>query len=529
MRIWLGRVCVLALGLFVSLPARAQSVPKPGDEYEDTAVVGFKIKMPSGWQYVPPQPGDDNKIGSYTAGEAGLIRRQADGRPLFQCDIELLKFVRTPKPEATAEENGKPRFTRPVIENFSAFLSSRGGKWKLESKKEVTVAKLASVRYVYLGEEDKVPIRMLAYEYKLRPDCDVAVMFFGPGEDKKWGKFESAYDSMGKSFKSLALASTGATGPRGETMRDKKRFALETQLAAQPGWQLYETPNYFVVSAKNDDKPFMDEILVRLEAIREVYENVYPAAFAAELKQIAKTRKANEEKKEGPATSGDGLTETEKKVDSMELSRCSVVRVCKDEEQYHSYGGPGGSAGYWNWGDEELVIYDDQKSGGRRNTWAVLNHEAFHQYVFYFFGQLSPHSWFNEGTGDYFSGYQLERNKFVLKAFDWRQRLIQVNIRQDKFAPLKEIVRWTQGEYYGGNKYDLDGGDNYAQGWSFIYFLRTAKKGCKCWNPAWETILDTYLRTLVETDDLDAAVDKAFSDVDWDALEKCWKEYTLDG
>lgn len=204
-----------------------------------------------------------------------------------------------------------------------------------------------------------------------------------------------------------------------------------------------------------------------------------------------------------------------------------MVRVCKDSTQYHQYGGPGSSAGYWSWVDEELVIYDDQKSGGRANTWAVLNHEAFHQYVFYFFGQLSPHSWYNEGTGDFFSGYQLEHGKFQLKPFNWRHRLIQGNLKENRYAPLKELVRWSQGEYYGSNKYKFDGGENYAQGWSFIYFLRTGAKTCKSWNPAWGTILDTYLRTLVETDDLDQAVDRAFAGVDWDVLEGTWKDFVL--
>ena len=177
------------------------------------------------------------------------------------------------------------------------------------------------------------------------------------------------------------------------------------------------------------------------------------------------------------------------------------------------------------------MLYDDQKGGGRANTWAVLNHEAFHQYVFYFFGNLSPHSWFNEGTGDFFSGFQLEGSRFKLEPFNWRIGTVKENIDPKnpagKYAPLKELVRWSQAEYYGQNKYKLGGGENYAQGWSFIYFLRTGKKKAKDWNPAWETILDTYLRTLVETDDLDKAVDKAFAGVDWNELERVWKNYIL--
>jgi len=87
-------------------------------------------------------------------------------------------------------------------------------------------------------------------------------------------------------------------------------------------------------------------------------------------------------------------------------------------------------------------------------------------------------------------------------------------------------VRWTQSQYYGSNQYDIPGYRVYAQGWSLIWFLRTgAKNKARGWNPAWNSILDTYLQTLAETGDLDKAVDKAFEGVDWQALEDSWKGY----
>jgi hypothetical protein len=97
------------------------------------------------------------------------------------------------------------------------------------------------------------------------------------------------------------------------------------------------------------------------------------------------------------------------------------------------------------------------------------------------------------------------------------------------YVPLKEFVRFTQAEYYNAtkNKYGIDGGDNYAQGWSFIWFLRTGPKRARAWNKAWTPILDTYLRTLAVTDDLDKAVDEAFAGVSWEEIEKAWIDYTL--
>ena len=46
---------------------------------------------------------------------------------------------------------------------------------------------------------------------------------------------------------------------------------------------------------------------------------------------------------------------------------------------------------------------------GEDATWETLSHETFHQFIFYFYGSLSPHSWYNEGQGDYFAGAKMTR------------------------------------------------------------------------------------------------------------------------
>ena len=291
-----------------------------------------------------------------------------------------------------------------------------------------------------------------------------------------------------------------------------------------PGWELYETENYFIIS-NNDDREFMKELQERLEAIRGVYETMYPFDEAARIKVAAAKRKAEEAKDDEEAE--EKPRETTSGYSSRQRSQCSVVRVCKNDVQYREYGGPGGSAGYWASFHEELVIYDDKEGGGRRNTWAVLNHEAFHQYIFYLYGSLAPHSWYNEGHGDFFSGWQYKHKKFVLKPFDWRQRLVQGMVRENKFVPLKEIVRFTQREYYSGSEYDTGPGEHYAQGWSFIWFLRTGRGKAPGWDEGWEKILPVYFEALASTEDLEAAVDQAFEGVDFEALTESWKAYTL--
>jgi hypothetical protein len=202
------------------------------------------------------------------------------------------------------------------------------------------------------------------------------------------------------------------------------------------------------------------------------------------------------------------------------IQAVSVVRVCADAKDYSDYGGPGGSAGYWSSGSEELVFYD--MSASKKiddDTVGVLYHEAFHQFIYYSVGDVAPHSWFNEGHGDYYAGARYRNGKFTIEKFDWRVGTVQGAIvegprpRKTKidpkgnpvldeegnpvrewgnkgYTPLCDLVRFSQGEYYSYP------GVSYAQGWSLIYFLREIVPKNKKWNEKWGKILSTYFDTL---------------------------------
>jgi hypothetical protein len=169
----------------------------------------------------------------------------------------------------------------------------------------------------------------------------------------------------------------------------------------------------------------------------------------------------------------------------------------------------------------------------------VLYHEAFHQYIYYAFGAFSPHSWFNEGHGDYFAGFEY-RGRFIPDKFKWRQGIIKNAIATDGYVPLKDFVRYTQQQYY--SRASLC----YAQGWSLVYFLRHAR------DAKYREILPKYFEVLKrelggdpeeeEGDErlgggfpmgergraqkaLDKAVDEAFEGIDFDELERDWKNF----
>lgn len=541
---WVGAwIFTLALGGWIVAPAHAQA-PKAFIDYKDDSDLGFKVKVPKDWRFIPPQPGDENLIGKYDpAGDKGI---DINGR-YWTYHVWLVKFDRRKKSsDGAPKKEDEHRIQMPGLKDVDAFIHGQElevpGNWKKAEKEggPLSITGVVASSCVYELTKDKVPLRLYVAQYKLSDDLDIALIANGPGDEKKWMKFEGPFQTMGKSFKRLELeALVAASAKAGDSpQRSRKRAEITAKIKSQPGWSLYETPNYFIVS-NNTDKAFIDELMVRLEAIRKCYEETYPVEKVLALKKLhdeaeAKKRAA-EPKKDKPEGAG-GSTEEDhteaKDVDSVAESRCSVVRVVQNAEQYHSYGGPPQSAGYFSPDQGELVIYDDKAVGGRNNSWATMNHEAFHQYIFCFFGSLSPHRWYDEGTGDFYAGYQLKNSRFELKPFDWRVSTIKEALRartsgKQTYVPLKELVRFTHDEYYGKNKYNLGGGENYAQGWSFIWFLRTGPKNCRAWNKAWTPILDQYLKVLAESGDLDQAVDQAFAGVDWDELEKAWIDYTV--
>lgn len=526
-------LCALAL---TAPPAPAQA-PKVGDWYKESSELGFQVRVPDDYQLIPPDPHEGNVIAKFDPKTIKYVTVDKS-QPLW-LHVWLVRFDAGAATKDKDADSGKKIDLKQRSKNLAAYLKREGelqdfSSAKEVSKKELEINKIKATEYEYSAMKGEDEIRLYVMLYKLNPSTEVAWIGVGVG-GKKWAKYQQPFQQMARSFKPLEVHDTTAALAEGATYRDKRRAELQADMAKLNGvWSLYETPRYFIIS-NNKDKAFLDELKMRLEAIRDVYEQDYPYETMKEIKAAAAQARTGSGGKEDPAKEAEKKAEAEfdkainGTVDPREASMCSIVRVCKNREEYHSYGGPGGSAGYWSPAAKELVLYDDKADGGRGDTWAVLNHEGFHQYIYYLYGKLSPHSWYNEGTGDYYSGFQMQANKrFKLEKFAWRKDLIAGSVREGKYVPLKEFTKLTQQQYYGNiDKYGTDIGIHYAQGWLLIYFLRTGKANhAKNWNPAWDGILGTYFKVLGSTEDLEQAVNQAFDGVDWEALEQAWKDYT---
>src|SRR6185295_18462165 len=161
--------------------------------------------------------------------------------------------------------------------------------------------------------------------------------------------------------------------------------------------------------------------------------------------------------------------------------------------------------------------------------------------------ELPPHSWFNEGHGDYFSGAQIRDGKLRgIGVMPWRIDTIKEAIGAEKIVPWAEMIKYEQPQYYAEDKVHIC----YAQGWSMIYFLRKSEQVAK--KPEWAKILPTYFEILKATyteklAELTAAgraedgrakaaagleartkaLEAAFAGVDLIEIQKAWEGFVL--
>jgi hypothetical protein len=178
----------------------------------------------------------------------------------------------------------------------------------------------------------------------------------------------------------------------------------------------------------------------------------------------------------------------------------------------------------------------------------VLRHEAFHQYIFYAIGEFSPHDWFNEGYGDYFSGAVVHPNTGRVRHIDpssWRiHRAKDMCELGEGFLPLEKILKAERAEFYNRSRI----ADYYAGAWSFIYFLKESKEAQE--HPQWSKLLQVYfdavktnyakeLKEFGEQPDLrdkqvagfkarKVALAEMLKDLDVAELEKVWRQWVID-
>lgn len=450
---------VLSAAMLVASPADAQKLAR---KYFEDSEHGYRFKPPEDFVTVPPQP-QEAQLGTIVklAGKELAVVKGADTYGL-KTEAVVLRFEER---NVTGKAGpGETVATSKVRDDVSVYLSQSYkalDKDKPLSDEERKINGLTARHRSWRAETPRGGFGLLidAWSFTLT-DADLHLIFVVPQDhEKKWVKL---FEQSAKTFTVMDRTAAGAELAQGASYAEM--LAHHTEDARKiPGWTALPTPSErFILKTNCENKKFLDEVIQRLEKSRDLFEQDFPPP--------------------------------------KDFGHVSIVRVCNSEEEFHSYGGTGaGVAGWFNPGTTELVLYD-AVSVDRNMTYAVMSHEAFHQYCHFLFEQSEAHRWFDEGHGDYYGGVEFKGSKVQvatsMPAGLDRLGEIKEMVRAETYAPLHEHINFNHAEWQGQGPSNVS---CYAQSWSLIYMLRQGALGKvpkKVWKPEYAEIIPSYVETL---------------------------------
>ena len=531
----MNRVSTLIAGLATLMCVSTVSAQKRKLDSKETKIErhGYALKLVKDWNSMPQKPGETLFVGSWQPDQKEVELRGDFSS--FGCRLRVVRFAKSVTVTGSAaeveaaskkreeEKEAQKRLKRLGIgssfdpTNLEEFLDRHyEGARKRCTPKPFKARKLKGELLEFTKGSSFVLAALfdeLDYQWGV---------FYEAGEDdyeKEWSK---VYKKSLTSFRVFPVENkVGSVAPGKDMSKlkgDAKREAIKAGIAGSPGWWAHDTENYvFLTNTKEKGK--IKQLGRQIETLRaKVYEQLFPP--------------------------------------SNDLDAICIARVFADQNEYFQYGGPRGSAGYWDSSKEELVLFFDfqgmSATKSDKFTKSVMYHEAFHQYIYYAVGDLAPHSWFNEGPGDYFAGSKVSGRGVSVKPFSWRVNTLKRRLSLGKgLIPIQSLVRLPQSEYYS------NAGLKYAQGWALVYFLRKVTR-----NKEWRQIPDRYFsylrdnvaafkRSKAERDDdsgeavegipgvkiynfddaekveqiLSSAVDKGFEGVDYEKLDAAYLKW----
>ena len=491
--------------------------------YND-ANAGIALRAPKWMQSAPPKTGDRQVLAQFEGTQKSTAKD-------FRRDVDLqIWVVRIERQKAaTTGDKDKPENPKSFADMKLAQLNSGTnlGEFLQHRDREATIAENAG----YFGKKplsdpDGHPFKVFeSRNFAGNATTWVSMLAFLTETDAEYfglvamgdgaTAFENEVLAVLKTLHRISPDTKATEDPYANSALRGLDRRRQVRAELVPGWHAVDTENYIVVT--NVKTKIIDDICIDLEVMRNAYMERFPPAEGADMSAV------------------------------------STVRVCDGYDDFLGYAGKesDGLGGYWSPLEEELVIFNPEKKVPTERPWLkgvepldVLHHEAMHQYFHYSNRQLSPASWFNEGYGEVFGGCDVDRKAMKIKRFrtnSFRMKWIREMRKRPGAPDLATMMRATQAQFY------YNGGvmENYANAWSFCYFLeqeRQKPEGKR--NEKWAQLPQRYLQHLREATDKvranmpkgapddwimgfedeiqDEAIKATLGEIDAEELEKAW-------
>ncbi len=268
--------------------------------------------------------------------------------------------------------------------------------------------------------------------------------------------------------------------------RIERRAQLQREVALNPGWGLYESEHYFILSQLHDPV-LIEELKLRADAERSLLAQEFPGT--------------------------DGST----------LPTLAVIRVFGSELGYHEYGGAQGSTAFYAALLKEAVIYFDVHDTQSHDRWSGLQHILVHEYLSdsLQLGETPP--WMLYGIAELYAGMQLSGTELVMPEQDERLRGRALNTMQR--IPLADLMGFNMREFRGANRQGASAYTCVLHAWSLAYFLRVGSEQSPYWSAEWSRLLSHGVEAAQNAtgdQQRSAAIEASYAKLDLAALEAAW-------
>lgn len=449
--------------------------------YENTEI-GFEFKPLKDWEFTPVKARDTEFTGKFLEMSSGKpVSVKLPGNQIGQYRLNLFAF-RLAEPESPETGSGasgglrgrvEEETQRPSVESLipQMFSNLRDFKENLANPKvEPELKKLSKGMYANHAtyrafDPNGIDMLLDCWTFS-QDDYDLAFIWFVPDGKKASSYLKAFYKSM-KTLKFIEKDYELMKKVEGNDDYSSFLSYQKEQAAKTPGWRIVETPSKrFLIVTSSEDKKFIKSVVERIEKSRNLYEQEFPPV--------------------------------------KDINFVSMVRICSNQEEMQRYGNTSGNtAGYFSPSSRELVLYDS-KNRNRNETYAVMSHEAFHQYCYFLFEEAEAHRWFDEGHGDYYGCFDMGGRKPKLTAHmpGGLDRLpgIKAMIKADNYKPISNLIRMNHTQWYNNNS-SHNGVASYCQSWSLVYYLRQGMKGKvpgSVWEKEYANIVPDYHASLYE-------------------------------
>jgi hypothetical protein len=202
----------------------------------------------------------------------------------------------------------------------------------------------------------------------------------------------------------------------------------------------------------------------------------------------------------------------------------ALIRIFQFKSDYDTYVGEKfrWSSGIWMPRRRELALTQEAH---KEKIMSTLRHEAFHQYISYAWGMLTPAPWLNEGHACFFENAHIDSKSGIFFEEDLaRCRLLLENPEQAA-ALIPHLLQMSYGDFYDGGGTRAGRAFNYALAWGLVYYLQKGAPQER--NTPFRNILNDYAEALLLTRDYQQATDLTFAEVDMQVFQSNFKEFWL--